>query len=123
MTESAAAATLAHPDVQAQLLQESVVSGDVGFLVWDENRRYIAANQAACDILGTTCEQLLGQTAGAHVESSDVGVDEIARRALSVGTVVSRRLDGRGTVRLHYVTFRTKTAGMPYMASLITPVE
>ena len=51
---------LIHPEIQAQLIAEALVGASVGLLVWDESRRYIAANQAACEILGTTLEELLG---------------------------------------------------------------
>ena len=121
--DDATRAALSDRDVQAQLLQEAVVSANVGLLVWGEDGTYIAANQAACDILGTTCEELLGQQVGAHSESPEVSVDAISKLASSTGSVVARRLDGSGIVQLHFVSFRTHTAGMPYMASLIVPVE
>ena len=38
------------------------------------------------------------------------------------GTAVVQRFDGRGTVEVFYVTFTTKTAGMPFMATVIAPV-
>jgi PAS domain-containing protein len=44
---------LADPQIQAQLQAEAMQSASGG-LVWDEDRRYIAANEAACRILGTT---------------------------------------------------------------------
>jgi PAS domain-containing protein len=53
--------SLARPEIQAELIAEALASASVGFLVWDEDRRYIAANAAACEILGTTLEQLLGR--------------------------------------------------------------
>ena len=53
--------SLARPEIQTELIAEALASASVGFLVWDEHRRYIAANAAACDILGTTLEELLGQ--------------------------------------------------------------
>jgi hypothetical protein len=38
------------------------------------------------------------------------------------GTAVVQRFDGRGCVEVFYVTFTTKTAGMPFMATVIAPV-
>ena len=55
---------LADPNIQAELLLDALRSASVGFLVWDEHRRYIAANDAACEILGTTLSELLGDTVG-----------------------------------------------------------
>ena len=51
---------LAQPEIQAELISEAFRSASVGVLVWDESRRYIAANGAACEILGTTLDGLLG---------------------------------------------------------------
>jgi hypothetical protein len=38
------------------------------------------------------------------------------------GTAEVEAFDGSGTITVFYATFRTVTAGMPYMATLITPV-
>jgi PAS domain S-box-containing protein len=51
--------SVAQPEIQAELISEALDSAGVGFLVWDDNRRYVAANAAACEILGTTLEELL----------------------------------------------------------------
>jgi PAS domain-containing protein len=58
--------SLARPEIQAELISEALGSASVGFLVWDEHRRYIAANAAACEILGTTLDQLVGEEVGGH---------------------------------------------------------
>ena len=113
---------LARPEIQAELISEALGSASVGFLVWDENRRYIAANAAACEILGTTLEELLVQEVGGHtVEGLDV-VDEALASDFSTGRAVVERFDGRGTVEVFYATFTTKTAGMPFIATLIAPL-
>ena len=49
---------LADPNIQAELLLDALRSASVGLLVWDEHRRYIAANDSACEILGTTLPEL-----------------------------------------------------------------
>jgi hypothetical protein len=33
------------------------------------------------------------------------------------------RFDGRGRVEVFYATFTTKTAGMPFMATVIAPLK
>src|SRR5581483_6451487 len=114
--------SLAVPEIQAQLIAEALQSASVGFLVWDENRRYIAANAAACEILGTTLEELLGQEVGGHTRSPDSPIDEAIRRGFTSGTAVVERFDGSEQIEMFYVTFMTKSAGMPFMATLITPV-
>jgi PAS domain S-box-containing protein len=115
---------LANPAIQQQLLAEALQSANVGFLVWDEHRRYIAANDTACDILGASLAELLGQPVGAHTADADVG--DLIATAISTdfvhGTATVERFDGRGAVRVFYATFTTKSAGMPFMATVIARI-
>jgi PAS domain S-box-containing protein len=112
---------LADPLIQAQLLAEALQTADVGFLVWDEDRRYIAANDAACELLGTTLVDLLGQPVGGHTVNQDVDelVDSAIRSKFVQGTAQVARFDGSGTVKVFYATFTTRSAGMPFMATVI----
>lgn len=114
---------LDHDDIQAQLIAEALLAADVGFIVWDEDRRYIAANDAACRILGTTREELLGRTVGDRTADGEGVVDEAVRKQRLTGSLTAQRFDGSGPVELNYATFITRTAGMPFMASVIWPVE
>ena len=115
--------SLARPEIQAELISEALASASVGFLVWDEHRRYIAANAAACEILGTTLEQLLGQEVGGHTIEGADAVDEALGSGFASGTATVERFDGRGRVEVFYATFTTKTAGMPFMATVIAPLQ
>ncbi|HVS85303.1 MAG TPA: PAS domain-containing protein [Gaiellaceae bacterium] len=117
-----AGAALATPEIQAQLISEALQSASVGFLVWDEDLRYIAANACACEILGTTLEELLGQKVGAHTDQSAEAIDTALRSGFHTGTAWVNRMDGRGRVEVYYATFTTKTAGMPFMATVLSPV-
>jgi PAS domain S-box-containing protein len=115
--------SLVRPEIQAELISEALYAADVGFLVWDEDRRYVAANAAACEILGTTLEELLGQEIEAHTAA---GVDRLGGALtsdFSSGKTVVQRFDGRGPVEVFYATFATKTAGMPFMATVIAPMS
>jgi PAS domain-containing protein len=111
------------PEIQAELISEAFGSADVGFLVWDDNRRYIAANAAACEILGTTLEELLDREVGGHTIEGAEAVDEALASGFATGRAVVRRLDGRGAVEVFYATFTTRTAGMPFMATVIAPLQ
>lgn len=113
---------LAQPEIQAELISEALRSASVGFLVWDESRRYIAANGAACEILGTTLDELLGQEVGGHTIEGPASVDEALARGFASGTAVVERFDGRGPIEVFYATFPTKTAGMPFTATVIAPL-
>jgi PAS domain-containing protein len=110
---------LTQPEIQAELISEALGSAGVGFLVWDERRHYIAANPAACEILGTTLDQLLGQDVGAHTVEGDAAVGQALTDGFASGKAVVERFDGRGPVEVFYATFPTKTAGMPFMATVI----
>jgi len=114
--------SLARPEIQSELIAEALGSASVGFLVWDEHRRYVAANAAACEILGTTLEKLLGQEVGGHTVEGLGAVDEALTSGFASGTATVQRFDGRGPAEVFYATFTTKTAGMPFMATVIAPL-
>ena len=116
------ASPLARPEIQAELISDALRSASVGFLVWDENRRYIAANDAACEILGTSLEKLLGQEVGGHTTAGAAAIDQALIRGFASGAAIVERFDGRGPVEVFYATFTTKTAGMPFMATVIAPL-
>jgi PAS domain S-box-containing protein len=117
-----ASPSLARPEIQSELISEALRSASVGFLVWDEDRRYIAANAAACEILGTTLEELLGQRVGDHTVEGVSAIDDALKSGFARGEAEVQRFDGEGSVRVFYATFTTKTAGMPYMATVIAPL-
>ena len=111
---------LTAPHVQATLLAEAVQTGEVGFVVWDDDRHYIAANAAACSLLGCTLEQLLGSVVGERTVEGEELVERVGRGHGGHGRVAFERFDG-GRAEIEYLTFSTKTAGLPYMASVIWP--
>ena len=120
--ESESTRLLTAPHVQATLLAEAIQTAEVGFVVWDDDRHYIAANATACSLLGCTLEQLLGSEVGSRTVQGEELVQEVVRDHGGRGRVVFERFDG-GTAELEYLTFSTKTAGLPYMASIIWPAE
>ena len=114
--------SLARPEIQAELIAEALASASVGFLVWDEHRRYVAANAAACEILGTTLEQLLGRQVGTQTTDGVDILEDALATGFASGRAVVQRFDGRGPVEVFYATFQTKAAGMPFMATVIAPL-
>jgi PAS domain-containing protein len=113
---------LGDPHVQATLLGEAVASADVGFVVWDEDRRYIAANARACELLGCTLEQLLGAKVGDRTVGGNELVEQVVRDVGGRGKLVARRFDDTETT-LEFVTFAVRTAGVPFMGSIIWPAD
>jgi PAS domain S-box-containing protein len=77
--------------VQAALLGEAVDEAPVLVFVADENRRYVAVNRYACEVLGYTRDELLG-----------LSVDEVARydEAVDEYTDFVAQGYGEGTSRL-----------------------
>jgi PAS domain-containing protein len=120
--ESESTRLLIAPHVQATLLAEAIQTAEVGFVVWDDDRHYVAANAAACSLLGCTLEQLLGSEVGSRTVRGEELVQQVVRGHGGRGRVAFERFDG-GTAELEYLTFSTKTAGLPYMASILWPAE
>src|SRR5205823_10999789 len=67
------------PHVQETLLAEAIQTAEVGFIVWDDDRHYIAANAEACELLGCTLEQLLGSEVGSRTAQGEELVQEVVR--------------------------------------------
>jgi PAS domain-containing protein len=105
--------------VQQTLLGEAVATAAVGFILWDDDRRYVAANAAACELLGCSLDELIGSTVGMRTRGGTEVVADVVRSPLARGRVTVERFDGAGTVELEYVTFPTTAAGLPYIGSVI----
>ena len=53
------------PFVQLALLGEAVShASDVAVFVWDDDRTYVAVNEAACELVGLDREELLAMRVG-----------------------------------------------------------
>jgi PAS domain S-box-containing protein len=112
---------LSIPHVQSALLSEAVRHAAVGVLVWDDDRRYVAANPMACELLGCTVEELVGSVVGDHTEQGEETVEQVIRDHGGIGEVTITRFDGAGDVRLAFVSFTTSIAGVPYLGSIVWP--
>ena len=113
---------LAPDQVQATLLADAINGAEVGFLVWDDDRHYIAANPRACSLLGCTLEQLLGSTVGDRTVEGEEVVTNVVRGHGGRGRVTVERWDG-DRITLEYVTSATRAAGLPYLASVIRKAD
>lgn len=113
---------LTNPHVQESLLGEAVAGAAVGILVWDDHRRYVAVNARACELLSCTLEQIIGSSVGSNTEGGPEIVERVIREQHVTGAITAERLDGSGAIELEFVTFPTRAAGLPYMASVIWPV-
>ena len=57
--------------VQVMLLGDGAEHAEIGVIVWNAERRYVAANPKACELVGTTREQLLASTVGSTNRSPE----------------------------------------------------
>ena len=86
---------------------------EVAVFVWDDDRNYVACNQAACDLLGKTRKEILAMKVGdMHPDRATELFRAVQRRGVHSGTMSSPRGE------LQYLTCRTKIAGLPYMVSV-----
>jgi PAS domain S-box-containing protein len=108
----------ADPLIQASLLGEAVDNGPTPVFVADEERRYVAVNRRACDLLGYSREELLA------LRVDDLAVGAPGWQAMvehGAGTVEGstelRRKDGT-IVEFAYRAGATVVAGMPVFVSV-----
>ena len=109
--------------IQEALVGEAVINGGYVVLVADEDMRYLAASDAACELLGYSRQELLDLTVpdvvvDAHAERL---YDEFKRERKQRGTITLRRKDGT-SVEADYDARETNVAGSLYYVSVISPL-
>ena len=109
--------------IQGVLVGEAVANAGYIVLVADENMRYLAASDAACELLGYSREELLGLTVPEVVVETNASelYDEFIRDHRQRGKITLRCKDGR-FLNAHYDARETKVSGLPYYVSVISPV-
>jgi PAS domain-containing protein len=86
---------------------------DVAIFVWDDDRNYVAVNQAACRLVGRTREEILRMRVGDMTENRASPLFEDVQRG---GVHTGMHSFERGT--FEFMTTRTKIAGLPYFVSV-----
>ena len=111
--------TVPNEAVQTMLLGDSVEHAEVGVLVWNEDRRYVAANPKACELIGTTREQLLAGAVGSTNRSPEAkaAIDAILEHVPAQGEIAVTRPDGT-EVMLDWLVFPTAIAGLDHIIGL-----
>src|SRR3954453_4094439 len=104
---------------QLALLGEAVeCTQDAAVFVWDEDRNYVAVNQAACRLLGKTRDQLLGMRVGDMAENRAQPLfDEVQRAGIHTGQIPF------DSAAIQFVTCKARIPGLPYMVSICWPAE
>ena len=104
---------VAQPLVQASLIGEAIDAGPVLVFVFDEDGRYVAANQQACDELGYERDELVTLT-----------IDDVAEspERASVGRMELRRKDG-STFVFEYRSQEALVAGLTVYVAVGWPAD
>jgi PAS domain S-box-containing protein len=114
----------AEPLIQSTLLGEAIDSGPVAVFVADDEARYVAVNQFACDLLGYTRAELLSMRVldvARYPEAPHEFADVVAHR-LEEGRSELVRKDG-STLTIEYRVGETKVAGMTFYVCVGWPVS
>jgi PAS domain S-box-containing protein len=115
---------VAQPLVQVSLVGEAIDAGPVLVLVADEEMRYVAVNQYACDVLGYARNELLGLRVTDVALAPDTA-DRYARfleKPDEGGTATLLRKDGKH-VTIEYRARKTTVAGMELYVSVCLPLD
>jgi len=104
---------VAQPLVQASLIGEAIDAGPVLVFVFDEDGRYVAANQQACDELGYERDELVTLT-----------IDDVAEspERASVGRMKLTRKDG-STFVFEYRSQEALVAGLTVYVAVGWPAD
>jgi PAS domain-containing protein len=90
---------------------------DVAIFVWDEDRNYVAVNEAACALIGRTRTQILQMKVGdMSPNRASPLFEEVQHGSVHRGSLQVHREDG--VVDIDWLTCRTRIAGLPYMVSV-----
>jgi PAS domain S-box-containing protein len=114
--------SISEPLMQSVLLGEAVEHAPVAILVADEEGRYVAANEHACELLGYTRSELLGLRVGDLRGDEEMPREfaEVQAHGRHDGTTELTRRDGV-VLRLRYRASETRIAGLLYYVSVSWP--
>jgi PAS domain S-box-containing protein len=113
---------VAQPLVQASLLGEAIDAGPALVFVADEDMRYVAVNETACQTLGYGREELLGMRVtdvSASQDAPDRFARMIAEGGLSGRSTILRK-DG-STLEIDYRASKVTVAQMTFYVSIAFP--
>jgi PAS domain S-box-containing protein len=104
---------------QVALLGEAAecVAG-VAIFVWDEDRNYVAVNEAACELLGRSRAEILKMKVGDMTADRAAPYFEAVQRGHGPHSGTLRVDLAEGVLEIEWVNARTTIAGLPYMVSV-----
>ena len=110
--------------IRTMFVGEAVTNAGYAVLVADENMRYLAATDGACDLLGYSHEELVGMAVSDLVVETNAAdlYEQFVRDRAQRGTITLRRKDG-SHVRAAYDARETGVSQMRYYVSWLTPLN
>jgi PAS domain S-box-containing protein len=113
---------VAQPLVQASLVGEAIDAGPVLVFVFDEDGRYVAANQHACDVLGYARDELVTLSVADVAHSVAEAEPEAGASRTTRGRIQLTRKDGSTFVFEHRAQ-EALVAGLTVYVSVGWPVD
>ena len=110
-------------NVGLDLLGDAWQRADVGAVVFNDARRYLAANPAYCALTGYSSEELASLRAGHNLLHEELSEAEFIHRltqSRSVGHAVIRRKDGE-EVPVSYMVILSEGPQLPCYIGLVWP--
>jgi PAS domain-containing protein len=97
------------------LLGEATENAEVGVVVWNADRRYVACNTHCCRLLGVDREELLRREVGVTNTNPEARtiVDELIASAPAQGTTTI------GDTEVAWVVFPTTIAGLDHIVGVM----
>ena len=109
--------------VQVTLLGDAWERAEVGAVVFNDGRRYLAANPAYCALTGYSREEIVDLRAGHNLELEEMSqadfIHQITDRR-SLGEAVIRHKDGRA-VPVPYMVIPSQVSELPCYIGLVWP--
>jgi PAS domain S-box-containing protein len=114
--------SISEPLMQSVLLGEAVEHAPVAIVVIDEEGRYVAVNEHACELLGYTRSELLSMEVGDLRRDEELQPEfaEVQAHGRLDGTAELIRKDGVA-LRVRYRASETRIAGLLYYVSVSWP--
>ena len=116
---------MSEPNLSALYLTQLALLGealenlrDVAVFVWDEDRNYVAANDAACELVGRPREEVLKLRVGdLSPDRASPHFENVLHGSVHRGSHEINLEDG--PVPIDWLTCQTRIAGLPYMMSVV----
>jgi PAS domain S-box-containing protein len=103
--------------VQMMLLGDAAEHAEAAIIVWNAERRYVAVNDKACELLGVTREELLDRPVGSTNRSPEAqsAIDAVLEHAPAKGTIAVQGAE------VEWVVFPTTIAGLEHVVGIFWP--